>query len=204
MRPGKELGWLGHNARPPDWRWQCSDWQSSRPMEASWHPVNPSSDRMAGADRVWTGHPGWLTLFAEPLRTTELPTGTMGIHVDGLSDVSESIDSGGSQGNQEVIRGELGHLDHSGWGLALNTHIHDRYEGPLTTATQTSQVPPRHRSVHQYTAWCLLWQNVRWIFIFLHTVRRLEELKVLTQYLFHRSSRSFLSRDDLKYMTSSA
>jgi len=35
------------------------------------------------------------------------------------------------------------------------------------------------------------------------TVRRLEELSVLTQYLFHSISNNLRSRDDLKYDTSS-
>ena len=35
------------------------------------------------------------------------------------------------------------------------------------------------------------------------TVIRLEELSVFTQYLFHRDSKSFLSREDLKYDISS-
>jgi len=36
------------------------------------------------------------------------------------------------------------------------------------------------------------------------TVRRLDELSVLTQYLFHNISSNRRSRDDLKYDTSSA
>jgi len=36
------------------------------------------------------------------------------------------------------------------------------------------------------------------------TVRRLEELSVLTQYLFHSISNNLRSREDLKYETSSA
>jgi hypothetical protein len=49
---------------------------------------------------------------------------------------------------------------------------------------------------------------VKWIIrycevcVLIPTVSKLDDDRVLTQYLFHNRSRSFLSRDDLKYDTS--
>lgn len=157
---------------------------------------------MPGVDRVWTGHRACLHCLLRR-RGQSCRRAQWEFTSVGLSGVLESIGSGG---DQEVIRGELGRLDHSGWGLALNTRCQDRYEGPLTTATQTSRVPPSHRSLHQIHSMMpiVAKSKINFVLGFLRTVRRLEELKVLTQYLFHRSSRSFLSRDDLKYITSRA
>lgn len=44
---------------------------------------------------------------------------------------------------------------------------------------------------------CNIKLQLKWL-----TVSRLDEESVLTQYLFHSISRSFLSNDDLKYETS--